>query len=176
MAIASADQPMAMSGLDEEMSRHYGLLYDNKSSAFHEDICTVWRSMCKKSLQKATKSERCNEENGYPTLPKTAFDHGQSKDLADVHHERALNAGKLNRDRGRRWRKRNYHRSKQEIRKVSEWVNIRAKNYARTYRRKYIVDKHPVGLPVSATRASNLNNKIPPKYDIRWHEGVISTY
>lgn len=111
--------PLSMCGLEEQLNRHYSTTYDQKISTYYEDLSTVWESMYRKGLRKQLSCYYTHQplEEG-EVSPRYGADEDEpmrltkgGKDLARVHHERALDAGKLRRDKGRRWRRKNYSTS-----------------------------------------------------------------
>ncbi|EDO49207.1 predicted protein [Nematostella vectensis] len=111
MSTTIFDNPLAMNYFDEETNRHYFCIYDNMKSAFYNELSTVWKSMYEKGLRKNLGKQHslkreCDDDCTTQGEHESAC--SGELDLARVHRERALDAGKLSRDRGRRWRKRNY--------------------------------------------------------------------
>ncbi|XP_031555963.1 uncharacterized protein LOC116292748 [Actinia tenebrosa] len=112
MASSYMEMPLSMSLLEQEMSCHYSVTYDKKTSTYYDELSTVWESMYKKGLRKQL-SCYYNHQPLEQAKEKLVKDEDTravkgAKDLARVHHERALDAGKLRKDKGRRWRKKNY--------------------------------------------------------------------
>ena len=119
------DRPLPMACWKEETDRDYCLVYGFISSLQNEELSTVRRSLYEKCLQgKHSPSCKC-----YSSAEKWHPDHDGAKldddfhshkvvfDFMTVHRERALNAGKLNKDRGRRWRRKRFYCTK----KLNEW-------------------------------------------------------
>ncbi|KXJ27272.1 hypothetical protein AC249_AIPGENE19046 [Exaiptasia diaphana] len=112
MSSSLSELPLAMGGLDEDINRHYSSTYDQKISTYYDDLSTVWESMYRKGLRKQLScyyTYQPIEQDADIAIPNRLTKGG--KDLARVHHERALDAGKLRRDKGRRWRRKNYSSS-----------------------------------------------------------------
>lgn len=126
-----ADMPLTMIGFDEQLSRHYSSIYDQKASAYYDDLSTVWESMYRKGLRKQLSCYYTHQPiDEYETsmLPNGNETRKVGKDLARVHHERALDAGKLRRDRARRWRRKNHSTSLEsqssQSSSQSSWLNL----------------------------------------------------
>jgi hypothetical protein len=113
MGSSTRDIPLSMSLFEEEMSCHYSSNYDQKTSTYYDDLSTIWESMYKKGLRKQVScyyTHQPLEQDSHVNEEESRALKG-GKDLARVHHERALDAGKLRKDKGRRWRKKNYGNS-----------------------------------------------------------------
>lgn len=110
MASSYMEMPLSMSLLEQEMSCHYSVTYDKKTSTYYDELSTVWESMYKKGLRKQLSCYYTHQPLEQETVGKDEENRvvKGGKDLARVHHERALDAGKLRKDKGRRWRKKNY--------------------------------------------------------------------
>lgn len=109
-----ADMPLSMIGFDEQLTRHYSSTYDRKASSYYDDLSTVWESMYRKGLRKQLSCYYTHQPIGDDErvmLSSHSETRKGGKDLARVHHERALNAGRLRRDKGRRWRRKNHSTS-----------------------------------------------------------------
>lgn len=116
--MATLDRPLPMACWEEETDRDYSLVYNFMSSLLNAELMAVRQSLYEKGLQlKQSHSCLCNVP-----AEKTLRDKDGSKDelhshkvvfdFAAVHRERALNAGKLNKDTGRRWRRKNFIKKK----------------------------------------------------------------
>lgn len=118
------DRPLPMAGWEEETGRDYSLVYGFMSSLLKEELSAVGRSLYEKCLQgKHCSSCKCHapaEKSRFGTDGKDGAKVDECLpshnlvvfDFVAVHRERALNAGKLNKDRGRRWRRKNYSKIK----------------------------------------------------------------
>ena len=116
------DRPLSMASWEEETGRDYGLVYDYLSFVFHEELSTVRKSLYEKGLQMKY-TFICKSQASKDVLPRDkdgmkdreeGFCQKIVFDFATVHRERALNAGKLNKDKGRRWRRKHYSRAKRD--------------------------------------------------------------
>lgn len=114
------DRPLPMSCLEEETVRDYCLVYGFMSSLLNEELSAVRRSLYEKCLQgKHCSSCRCHAppekrfaegKDGGKIGDECLHSHKVVFDFVAVHRERALNAGKLNKDRERRWRRKRFYR------------------------------------------------------------------
>lgn len=116
--MTAVDRPLAMASWEEETDRDYCLVYDFMSSLLNAELLAMRRSLYEKGLQmKHSHACKC-----HVPVEKTFWDKEGGKDechphkivfdFAAVHRERALNAGKLNKDKGRRWRRKNFSKKK----------------------------------------------------------------
>jgi len=122
------DRPLPMACWEEETDRDYCLVYGLMSSLLKEELSAVGRSLYEKCLQ----GKHCSSCKCHAPAEKRLFDKEGAKiddcfhshnvvfDFVAVHRERALNAGKLNKDRGRRWRRKHFYFTKK---KINEWRN-----------------------------------------------------
>lgn len=118
LEMTAVDRPLSMACWEEEKDRDYCLVYDFMSSLLNAELLAMRRSLYEKGLQtKHGHACKCPvplektfwEKEG---AKDESLSHKVAFDFAAVHHERALNAGKLNRDRGRRWRRKNFRTKK----------------------------------------------------------------
>lgn len=118
--MATLDRPLPMACWEEETDRDYSLVYDFMSSLLNAELMAMRQSLYEKGLQmKHSHSCKC-----HAPVEKTFRDKEGAKDeihshkvvfdFAAVHRERALNAGKLNKDKGRRWRRKNFSKKKRD--------------------------------------------------------------
>lgn len=118
--MATLDRPLPMACWEEETDRDYSLVYDFMSSLLNAELMAMRQSLYEKGLQmKHSHSCKC-----HASVEKTFRDKEGAKDeihshkvvfdFAAVHRERALNAGKLNKDKGRRWRRKNFSKKKRD--------------------------------------------------------------
>ena len=112
--MATLDRPLPMACWEEETDRDYSLVYNFMSSLLNAELMAMKQSLYEKGLQlKQSHSCLCQVP-----AEKTSWDKDESHshkvvfDFAAVHRERALNAGKLNKDTGRRWRRKNFSKKK----------------------------------------------------------------
>ncbi|KAK3734483.1 hypothetical protein QZH41_000095 [Actinostola sp. cb2023] len=100
MSTSLSDLPLSMDVLEEEMNRHYSSSYDQKISTYYDELSTVWESMYKKGLRKQLSCYYTHQplEQDVESPSRHKEDERPAKggkDLARVHHERALDAGRL---------------------------------------------------------------------------------
>jgi len=118
LIMATLDRPLPMACWEEETDRDYSLVYNFMSSLLNEELMAMRQSLYEKGLQtKHSHSCKC-----HVPAEKALWDKDGAKDeihshkivfdFAAVHRERALNAGKLNKDKGRRWRRKNFSKKK----------------------------------------------------------------
>lgn len=114
--MSALDRPLPMACWEEEKDKDYCLVYDFMSSILNAELLAMRRSLYEKGLQlKHSHSCICSFPLG-KTFPEkdSGKDDNQSYkfgafDFSEVHRERALKAGKLNKaDKGRRWRRKHF--------------------------------------------------------------------
>lgn len=113
--MTAVDRPLPMACWEEEKDKDYCLVYDFMASILNAELLAMRRSLYEKGLQmKHSFSCICHAsvEKSYQEKD-GGKDDGQSHkvgvfDFTAVHRERALKAGKLNKDRGRRWRRKHF--------------------------------------------------------------------
>lgn len=118
---AALDRPLPVNYLEEETNREYHRAHGCLSALLNEELLAARRSLHEKCLQGMhckcyTPAEKwlldgkdgVKSEDGL-SPNKVVFD------FMAVHLERALNSGKLNKDRGRRWRRKHFYFGKKKL-------------------------------------------------------------
>lgn len=113
--MSALDRPLPMACWEEEKDKDYCLVYDFMASILNAELLAMRRSLYEKGLQlKPSHSCICcfPVEKSFPEKDSGKDDNQSYKlgafDFSAVHRERALKAGKLNKDKGRRWRRKHF--------------------------------------------------------------------
>ena len=118
------DRPLAMNQWDSAVSEDRTVYYDhcyNTKRFFYQDNTQSrgGENTCTAHKRRKKRSKSCDETGSAvdKNVNETAADSSSTEksEFAAMHHERALNAGRLNKtDRGRRWRKKVFNKIHRE--------------------------------------------------------------
>ena len=117
------DRPLSMASWEEETDRDYSLVYGFISSLLNEEMSAMRRSLYETCLQGKhlpscckcyTPAEKLKSDKDGAKVDDGLHSHKVVFDFMAVHRERALNSGRLNTDRGRRWRRKRYNNNRKK--------------------------------------------------------------
>lgn len=114
------DTPLAMNdweiAVSEDRTVYYNNCYHQKRFLNKDEARKSGESSCSGRTKRKKRLKSSSSEESALTVQKERSKTGDSpcrekSEFAAIHHERALNAGKLNKtDRGRRWRKKCFNK------------------------------------------------------------------